>query len=53
VGIHTLAMLIVTGTVAFAIYEWIGVGFLRRGWINLDLVWTFALVTTAALLVLL
>jgi hypothetical protein len=53
VGVHTLAMLIVTGTVAFAIYEWIGVGFLRRGWINLDLVWTIALVTTAALLVLL
>jgi hypothetical protein len=53
VGVHTLAMLIVTGTVAFAIYERVGVGFLRRGWINLDLVWTIALFTTAALLVLL
>jgi hypothetical protein len=51
VAVHTLAMLIVTGTVAFAIYERVGVGFLRRGWINLDLVWTIALFATAALLV--
>jgi hypothetical protein len=53
VGVHTLTMLVVTGTIAFAIYERVGVGFLRRGWINLDLVWTIALITTAALLVLL
>jgi len=53
VAVHTLAMLVVTGFVAFAVYEWAGVGFLRRGWINLDLVWTGALIATAALLVLL
>ena len=53
VGVHTLAMLVVTATVALAIYQWVGVGFLRRGWINLDLVWTVALFATAGLLVIL
>jgi len=46
VGVHTLAMLAVTGVVAVVVYEWIGVAFLRRGWINLDLLWTIALVAT-------
>ena len=41
---HSLAMLVVTGAVALAVYEWIGLGFLTRGWINLDLVWTVALI---------
>jgi hypothetical protein len=42
--VHSLAMLITTGTVALVVYEWVGVDFLRRGWINLDLVWTAALI---------
>jgi hypothetical protein len=50
VGVHSLAMLVVTGTVALVVYQWIGVGFLRRGWINLDLVWSIALVATGLLL---
>lgn len=50
VGVHTLAMLIVTAAIAFAVYEWVGVGFLRRGWINLDLIWTIALIAMAAVL---
>ena len=50
VGVHTLAMLAVTGAVAVVVYEWVGVAFLRRGWINLDLLWTVALVATGALL---
>jgi hypothetical protein len=44
VGVHTLAMLTVTGVVALAVHEWLGVAFLRRGWLNLDRVWTAALV---------
>ena len=43
VGVHMAAMLIVTAAIASAVYEWVGVGFLRRGWINLDLLWTAAL----------
>ena len=42
--VHSLAMLVTTGAVALAVYQWAGVDFLRRGWINLDLVWTVALI---------
>ena len=42
--VHSLAMLVTTGAVALIVYQWIGLDFLRRGWINLDLVWTAALV---------
>jgi hypothetical protein len=42
--VHSLAMLAVTGVVALVVYEWIGLDFLRRGWINLDLMWTAALI---------
>jgi hypothetical protein len=46
VGVHTLAMLATTGVIALAVYQWFGVAFLRKGWINLDLLWTVALVAT-------
>ena len=41
---HSLAMLLTTGAVAVIVYEWVGLDFLRRGWINLDLLWTAALI---------
>jgi hypothetical protein len=44
IGVHTLAMLVTTTVVAVAVYEWVGLEILRRAWINVDLVWTFALV---------
>ena len=50
VGVHTLAMLAVTGAVAVVVYEWVGLAFLRRGWINLDLLWTMALIVTGLIL---
>jgi len=43
VVVHTAAMLVVAGAIAVAVYEWIGLAFLRRGWINLDLLWVLAL----------
>jgi hypothetical protein len=43
VGLHSLAMLATIGAVALVVYNLVGVAFLRRGWINLDLVWTAAL----------
>lgn len=52
VGVHTLAMLVVTGAVAVLVYEWIGVAFLRRGWVNLDLLWSLALIATGLFLLL-
>jgi len=44
IGVHTAAMLIVTGAVAMTVYQVFGLAFLRRGWLNLDLVWMAALV---------
>lgn len=42
--VHSLAVLLTTGAVALIVYEWVGLDFLRRGWINLDLLWTAALI---------
>jgi hypothetical protein len=36
-------MLLTTGIVAIIVYEWVGLDFLRRGRINLDAIWTAAL----------
>jgi hypothetical protein len=51
VGLHTASTLIVTGAVALLVYDWLGVGVLRRGWINFDRLWLFALVATGLLLI--
>jgi hypothetical protein len=50
--VHSLAMLVTTGIVALSVYQWVGLDFLRRGWINLDLVWTAALIGIGLWLVL-
>jgi glucan phosphoethanolaminetransferase (alkaline phosphatase superfamily) len=50
VGIHTLAMLAVSTAIAVAVYEWIGLEILRHAWLNLDLIWTLALLVASALL---
>jgi hypothetical protein len=52
IGVHTAAMLAVTGLVAIVVYEWLGLAMLRRAWINLDLLWTVALVATGLILLL-
>jgi hypothetical protein len=49
VGVHTAAMVSVSGIIAILVYDWIGVGFLRRGWINLDWLWTAALGVTGTI----
>jgi hypothetical protein len=43
---HSAGYLLMTGAIAVLVYERIGLGFLRRGWINLDLVWAITLVIT-------
>lgn len=50
VAVHTAVMLAVAGAIAIAVYEWVGLAFLRRGWINLDLVWVLALIGAGAIL---
>ncbi|GLS29078.1 hypothetical protein SAMN04488498_101622 [Mesorhizobium albiziae] len=51
VGTHMAAMLAVILAIAISVYEWLGLSFLRRGWINLDLIWTAALVITGLILI--
>ena len=51
-GVHTGAMLATIGLVSIAVYEWIGLAFLRSHWINFDLVWIAALSFGGALLLL-
>ncbi len=49
-GLHAVGYLAVTAVVAMLVFEKLGVGILRRGWVNLDLVWSAALVATGALI---
>jgi hypothetical protein len=50
VGIHTAAMAATTTIIAGLVYEWLGLDLLRKAWLNLDLLWTCALVATGGLL---
>jgi hypothetical protein len=47
--VHAAGYLVVTAFVAVLVFEKVGVGILRRAWINLDLIWSAALVTTGTL----
>jgi hypothetical protein len=44
--VHTAGYLLVTGLIAVIVYERVGLRFLRRAWINLDLIWALALIGT-------
>ncbi|HMR31542.1 MAG TPA: hypothetical protein PKA13_05865 [Geminicoccaceae bacterium] len=50
--VHSGAMLATMLMVALLVYDWLGVAVLRHGWINLDLLWTLALVATGLALLL-
>jgi hypothetical protein len=49
-SVHTAAMLATIAAISLAVYQWIGVDFLRRGWVNLDLVWVGALALCGVIL---
>jgi hypothetical protein len=51
-GVHTLALFGVMTAVAVLVYETAGVDLLRRGWINMDLIWSVALIGAGLLTVL-
>jgi hypothetical protein len=44
VMLHTAAMLAVMGAVALVVYEKVGLGVLKKAWVNIDMVWAGALV---------
>jgi len=46
---HTAGYLLVTGLVAVAVYEWLGLRLLRTAWLNLNVLWAGALVVTGFL----
>ncbi len=48
--VHTGAMLVVTGVMAWVVYSWVGLMVLRRSWINLDLLWSAGLIGVGAVL---
>src|ERR1700730_7757798 len=52
-GVHSLAMLATIAAISIAVYEWIGLAFLRSAWINLDLIWAGALVACGLALIVL
>jgi hypothetical protein len=49
-GLHTATMLATIAVIALVVYRWVGVAFLRRGWINFDLVWVAALIVCGIVL---
>jgi hypothetical protein len=44
VAVHTVTMFLVMGAVALIVYQTVGLGILRRAWVNVDLLWAVALV---------
>jgi hypothetical protein len=48
-GVHTFGYLAATALIAVVVYEKLGLRLLRTAWVNLDLVWSGALVVSAIL----
>jgi hypothetical protein len=45
-AVHTFAMALVGGAMAWIVYRWAGLALLRRAWLNLESVWAASLVVT-------
>jgi hypothetical protein len=48
-ALHAVGYLAVTAFIALLVFEKLGVGILRRAWINLDVIWAAALLATGTL----
>ena len=42
---HTAAMLVTMGAISLVVYERLGVMILRKAWVNLDAIWSVAVIT--------
>jgi hypothetical protein len=42
--VHTIAMVIAGGAMALLVHAWLGLTFISRSWVNLDLVWAASLI---------
>lgn len=43
-AVHTLAMIVCGVAIAWVVYRWLGLRFLKRAWLNLDVIWGASLV---------
>jgi hypothetical protein len=48
-GLHTIAMIAAGGIAAAAVYYWMGLKALTRGWFNLDILWAASLIVVGSL----
>lgn len=48
-AVHGLTYLLVTAAIAWIVFTKLGVGLLRKAWINLDVIWAAALIASGAL----
>ena len=47
--IHTIAMFLSGGVIAFFVYEWFGLTFISKSWFNLDVIWALSLILVGAI----
>ena len=52
IAVHTLAYLTTAAIIGLVVYQFVGLAFLRRAWLNLDMLWGLALILAGALTVL-
>jgi hypothetical protein len=48
--VHTVGYLLTTGALAAVVFYRLGLRLLQRAWLNLDVVWSGALIVTAVLI---
>ena len=46
--VHTLAMIAAGGGIAWLVYKYLGLQFLKKSWFNLDTVWAVSLIAAGA-----
>ena len=46
---HTIAMMLSGGALAWGVYRWLGLGVIRRSWLDLERVWALSLVLVGGL----
>ena len=44
--VHTIAMVVAGGAMAWIVYRWAGLKLLRSAWLNLESVWAASLIVT-------
>jgi hypothetical protein len=47
--VHSVAMIVAGGLLAWLVYRYLGLKFVSRSWFNLDATWAFSLVLVGAL----